>query len=111
MKQRKIYRILGIVSAIEFLRPGAKYALMDNKLEWFDSRPAPSAKEINETLQKIKDFEDSIEGTIWTDEQLQQFDEAGIVDHLPPIEHYLRFKDYFLYLQKKKKEEESKLNS
>ena len=58
MKQRKIYRILGIVSAIEFLRPGAKYALMDNKLEWFDSRPAPSAKEINETLQKIKDFED-----------------------------------------------------
>lgn len=105
MKQRKIYRIFGVVSAIEFLRPGAKYSFSSNDglVEWLDDRTPPTIEEINETLQKIKDFEDSIE-SVWTEEQLEQFDELGIVDQLPPIEHFLRYRDYFNYLKKLKNE-------
>lgn len=103
---KKIYRIYGIETAIDFLRPNATYELKDGIIDWKDSRPCPSVNEINETLRKMKSFEDSI-NTIWKKEQLKQFEEIGIVEHLPAWDHYLMYKDYYLYqkqlmLEKKK---------
>jgi hypothetical protein len=58
---RKTYTITGVNTAINLLRPGAKYALHNtNFIEWNDLRPAPTWEEIMETVKKIKEFEDTI---------------------------------------------------
>lgn len=93
----KIYRLYGIETAINFLRPGAVYEYSSENggtIDWHDERPCPTIQEINETLVKIKNFEDSLK-TIWTFEQQEQFRELGIVDFLPPLDHYILYRDYF----------------
>jgi len=67
----KIYRILGIDMAMEMLRPGAKWEISNRDItRWDDPRPCPTWQEIDETMMKIKLFEDSIE-TIYLPEQLE----------------------------------------
>lgn len=59
---RNTYTLFCVHTAISLLRPGAKYSLNNTEfIEWNDSRPIPSWEEIEETLKKIKNFEDSIE--------------------------------------------------
>jgi len=59
---RKTYTLFCIHTAISLLRPGAQYAFSNmNFLQWDDPRPVPSTEEIEETLNKLKDFEDSID--------------------------------------------------
>lgn len=58
---RKIYVLTGVETAISLLRPNAKYRLIGNRIEWLDSRQCPTWHEINSTLEKLKQFEDSIE--------------------------------------------------
>lgn len=68
----KIYRLMGIDTAMHLLRPGAKWEISNNVFtRWEDSRPCPTIEEVYETIEKIKDFEDSI-NTIWLPEQLEQ---------------------------------------
>lgn len=71
--QAKIYRFYGIDTAMDLLRPGAKWEWTGGVgfTRWEDSRPQPTKEEVEETLEKIKAFEDSIH-TIWTDEQLAE---------------------------------------
>jgi hypothetical protein len=70
-KEKKIYRILGIDSAMYLLRPGAKWEISNNQFtRWEDDRPCPTIEEVYETIDKIKAFEDSI-NTIFTKEQLE----------------------------------------
>jgi len=58
---RKTYVITGFETAIALLRPGAKYQLSGaNFSEWYDSRPIPSLKEIQDTMYKLKEFEDTV---------------------------------------------------
>jgi hypothetical protein len=58
---RKTYTLFCVHNAISLLRPGALYALSNTEfIEWNDPRPAPTWEEIEETLKKLKDFEDSI---------------------------------------------------
>lgn len=58
---RKTYVITGADTAISLLRPGASYQLSGpNFTIWDDPRPIPSWDEIEETMYKIKSFEDSI---------------------------------------------------
>lgn len=65
----KIYRLTGIDSAIEMLRPSATWEIADGKFtKWEDDRPQPSMEEIQEVQQKARDFENSI-NTIWTEKQ------------------------------------------
>lgn len=72
MEQTKIYRLYGINSAMEILRPGAKWEINNrNFTKWEDPRPCPTWEEIDETMEKIKAFEDSI-NTIWLPEQLSK---------------------------------------
>lgn len=67
----KIYRIYGIDMAMEMLRPGAKWEISNRDItRWDDPRPCPTWQEIDETMMKIKLFEDSIE-TIYLPEQLE----------------------------------------
>jgi len=67
----KIYRIYGIDMAMEMLRPGAKWEISNREItRWDDPRPCPTWQEIDETMMKIKLFEDSIE-TIYLPEQLE----------------------------------------
>lgn len=69
----KVYRIYGINMAVEMLRPGAKWEWTGGVgfTRWDDPRPKPSAEEVEETMEKIKAFEDSI-NTIYTAEQLEK---------------------------------------
>jgi len=69
--ETKIYRMYGIDSAVELLRPGAKWEWAGGVgfTRWDDPRPQPTEQEVMETMEKIKNFEDSI-NTIWTEEQL-----------------------------------------
>lgn len=68
----KIYQLYGIDTAMQLLRPNAKWEISDlNITKWEDERSCPTWKEINETMKKIKSFEDSIP-TIWTNEQIKE---------------------------------------
>jgi hypothetical protein len=62
-----------INGAIELLRPGAKWEWTGGVgfTRWDDERPKPTKEEVEETMEKIKEFEDSI-NTIWTKEQLEE---------------------------------------
>jgi hypothetical protein len=72
MNEAKIYRLYGINTAMELLRPGAKWEISNRDItKWDDPRPCPTWKEIDETMEKILKFENSIE-TVWLPEQLSQ---------------------------------------
>lgn len=67
--QEKIYRMVGIDTAMELLRPGAKWEISNTMFtRWEDPRPCPTIEEVFATIDKIRAFEDSIE-TVWLPEQ------------------------------------------
>ncbi|NDJ15539.1 MAG: hypothetical protein EBY17_30925 [Acidobacteriia bacterium] len=71
-KGTKIYRLMGIDTAMHLLRPGAAWEISNNQFtRWEDERPCPTIEEVYETIDKIKAFEESIP-TIWTDKQLEE---------------------------------------
>lgn len=77
----KIYRLTGVDSAMEMLRPGATWEITNQTItKWEDERPCPSMEEIKDVQRKAREFEDSID-TIWTKEQenrmLKRKDEIG----------------------------------
>ena len=68
--ETKQYKWVAIDIAIQLLRPGAKYTLTNTTFtEWDDPRPCPTWTEIEDTLQKIRDFEDSIK-TLYIEDYL-----------------------------------------
>ena len=69
----KTYRFLGIDTAMQMLRPGAKWEWTSGIgfTRWEDPRPCPTWEEVQETMDKIKAFEDSI-NTIWLPEQIEE---------------------------------------
>ena len=68
----KLYLLYGIDTAMHLLRPGAKWEISNTMFtRWEDPRPCPSMEEVLDTMEKIKEFEDSI-NTILTDEQIAQ---------------------------------------
>ena len=76
LNESKIYRFYGINTAVELLRPGASWEWTSGIgfTRWEDSRPQPTEKEVRETMETIKNFEDSIH-TIWTEKQLEEIKE------------------------------------
>lgn len=72
MSEEKVYRIYGINTAMQLLRPGAKWEITNHTItRWDDPRPCPTWEEIDDTMEKIKAFEDSI-NTIWLPEQIEK---------------------------------------
>lgn len=71
--ETKIYRIYGINTAIEVLRPGAKWEWTGGVgfTRWDDPRPCPTKEEVEDAMEKIKAFEESI-NTIYLPEQLEK---------------------------------------
>jgi hypothetical protein len=70
VNEAKIYRLYGLDTAMHLLRPGAKWEISNRMItRWDDPRPCPTWEEIDDTMAKIKAFEDSI-NTIWLPEQL-----------------------------------------
>lgn len=71
--EAKIYQFYGIDAAIHLLRPGAKWEWTGGIgfTRWEDPRPQPSVEEVEQTMEKIKAFEDSI-NTVWLPEQLEK---------------------------------------
>jgi hypothetical protein len=68
----KIYRLYGIDMAMELLRPKAKWEITNNRFtRWDDERPCPTIEEVYETMEKAKEFENTI-NTIWTNEQYKE---------------------------------------
>lgn len=69
----KIYQLYGIETAMQLLRPNARWAI-DNRVftKWEDYRPQPTWQEIDDTMEKIKAFEDSI-ATVWTPAQIKEY--------------------------------------
>ena len=69
----KIYRFYGINTAIHLLRPNAKWEWTGGAgfTRWDDPRPKPSVQEVEETMEKIKAFEESI-NTVWLPEQIEE---------------------------------------
>jgi hypothetical protein len=69
----KIYRLVGLDMAIHLLRPGAKWEWTGGLgfTRWEDPRPQPTKEEIDQTIDKIKAFEDSI-NTVWLPEQIEE---------------------------------------
>lgn len=68
----KIYTLYGVNTAMDMLRPGAKWEISNTTFtRWDDPRPCPTWEEVVDTMEKIKAFEDSI-NTIWLPEQIEQ---------------------------------------
>jgi len=71
-EETKIYQLYGINTAMHLLRPGARWEISNRDITvWEDERPCPTWEEIDDTMEKIKQFEDSI-NTIWTKKQIQE---------------------------------------
>lgn len=58
---------------MQLLRPGAKWEWTGGVgfTRWDDPRPKPSVQEVEETMQKVKAFEESIK-TVWLPEQIAE---------------------------------------
>ena len=70
--ETKHYQLYGIDTAMHLLRPGAKWEISNTMFtRWEDPRPCPTMEEVLDTMEKIKEFEDSI-NTIWTQEQIDK---------------------------------------
>lgn len=70
--ENKQYQLFGINTAIYLLRPRAKWEVTNNEFtRWDDPRPCPTWEEIEDTMQKIKAFEESI-NTIWLPEDINR---------------------------------------
>ena len=71
--ETQIYRLYGIDTAMHLLRPGAKWESTGGLgfTRWEDPRPKPTVQEVEETMEKIKAFEESI-NTIWLPEQIAE---------------------------------------
>jgi len=68
----KLYQLYGIDTAMHLLRPGAKWEISNTMFtRWEDPRPCPTMDEVLDTMEKIKEFEDSI-NTVWTQEQIDK---------------------------------------
>ena len=68
----KVYKLFGIDTAMFLLRPGAKWEISNREFtRWEDPRPCPTWEEVQDTMEKIKAFEDSI-NTIWLPEQIAE---------------------------------------
>ena len=68
----KIYKLWGIDTAMHLLRPGAKWEISNTMFtRWDDPRPCPTWEEVQDPMEKIKAFEDSI-NTVWLPEQIEQ---------------------------------------
>jgi hypothetical protein len=66
----KTYVLYGIDTAMHLLRPGAKWEISNTVFtRWDDPRPCPTWKDVMDTMEKIKAFEDSI-NTIFLPEQI-----------------------------------------
>lgn len=66
------YRFYGVDVAMHLLRPGAKWEISNTMFtRWEDPRPCPTWQEVQETMEKIKAFEDSI-NTILLPEQMEE---------------------------------------
>ena len=66
----KQYMLFGIDTAMHLLRPGAKWEISNREFtRWDDPRPCPTWQEVQDTMEKIKQFEDSI-NTVWLPEQI-----------------------------------------
>lgn len=75
----KIYRMYGIDTAMHLLRPGAKWEINNSSFSrWDDPRPCPSWQQVLDTMEKIKQFEDSID-TVWLPEQVEKLRGSNIV--------------------------------
>jgi beta-xylosidase len=71
----KIYRLWGIEAAMQLLRPGATWEITDGRFTiWEDPRLCPTIEEVFKVVDKIKEFEDSI-NTIWLPEQIKEMKE------------------------------------
>lgn len=67
----KGYVLYGINTAIELLRPGARWEITNDRFSlWDDPRPCPTMDEVYETMEKIKQLEDAV-NAIWLPEQLE----------------------------------------
>lgn len=72
MQKEKIYQLYGINTAMNLLRPGAKWEISNTMFtRWEDPRPCPTWEEVMDTMEKIKSFEDSI-NTVWLPEQIDR---------------------------------------
>lgn len=72
--REKTYRLVGIDTAMHLLRPGAKWEISNTMItRWEDPRPCPTWEEIQDTIGKIRAFEDSI-NTILLPEQKKELD-------------------------------------
>lgn len=69
--EKKIYRMMGIDTAMHLLRPGAKWEFSSGIgfTRWDDPRPCPSVEEVFATIEKIKEFEDSINTILLPEQQ------------------------------------------
>lgn len=70
--ETKIYRLFGIDTAMQLLRPNAKWEISNGVFtRWDDPRPCPSIEEVYWVMDQIKEFEEKIP-TIWLDEDLDK---------------------------------------
>lgn len=72
--EKKIYQLYGINTAMHLLRPGARWEISNTRFTvWEDPRPCPTWEEVQDTMNKIKAFEDSI-NTVWREDQVEVYE-------------------------------------
>ena len=70
------YEFVGFDAAINLLRPRAKWSIDHGSLRWEDPRPMPTKEEIEDTIKRIKDFEESIDYILLPEQTEGELDPA-----------------------------------
>lgn len=87
--KKMYYRLSGIFTAMEMLRPQAKWEMYNNKfVKWEDPRPQPTMEEIEKVKKLAKEFEDKV-NPIFLPEQIEKM-EALQKHENPNIDKYIR---------------------
>ena len=88
-KKENFYRLAGIFSVMELLRPQAKWEMYNNKIvKWEDSRPQPTIEEIEKVKKLAEEFEDNIK-PIFLPEQIEKMRALQRHEN-PDIKEYIR---------------------
>lgn len=76
--KEKFYQLYGINTAVHMLRPGASWEISnDHFSRWDDPRPCPTMQEVYDTMEKIREFEESID-TIWRKDQIEKLRDQSV---------------------------------
>lgn len=77
----KPYQLVGIDTAMQLLRPGARWEITNSYFSlWDDPRPCPTFEEVLDVVEKIKAFEESVNTILLPEQEAKMMAQLNAVE-------------------------------